>query len=165
MHIDTLLRHIYTLFRHIQHPVKPSLIHNLTIFCVLVYFEREAYLKPYDQAYSKPYHMVYSTIFRHIQNFVQRLLMQKPGILRILEYSELFHNCIPKHVENTVIRKFMNIQNSDILKTRNMFRNLSKMEFFVKIVKKYNYFSEELYLRSLTGFWIRRVLTKFLLKS
>ena len=78
--------------------------------------------------------------------------MQKPGILRILEYSEPFHNCIPKHIENTVIRKFMNIQNSDILKTRNIFRNLSKMEFFAKIVKRYNYFSEELYLRSLIGF-------------
>ena len=33
-----------------------------------------------------------------IQNFVQCLHIQKPGILRILECSELFDNCIPTHI-------------------------------------------------------------------
>ena len=28
--------------------------------------------------------------------------MQKPGILEILEYSELFHNYIPMHIQNPV---------------------------------------------------------------
>ena len=33
----------------------------------------------------------YLTLFRHMQNLVQCLHMQKPGILEIFEYSELFH--------------------------------------------------------------------------
>ena len=37
------------------------------------------------------------------------------------------------------------------------------MKFFAKIVKNYNYFSKALYLRSLTGFWIRISLNKYLL--
>ena len=45
----------------------------------------------------------YSTIFRLIQNLVQRLHMQKPGLLKILEYSEPLHNCIPRHIQNPVI--------------------------------------------------------------
>ena len=44
-----------------------------------------------------------STIFRHIQNLVHRLPMQKSSILGILEYSELFHNCIIAHIQNPVI--------------------------------------------------------------
>ena len=44
-----------------------------------------------------------SAFFRHIQNLVQRLHGQKPGKLRILEYSELFHNCVQTHVQNPVI--------------------------------------------------------------
>ena len=45
----------------------------------------------------------YSTIFRHIQNLVQPLHMQKPDILGILEYSEPFHNYIPTNIQNPVI--------------------------------------------------------------
>ena len=45
----------------------------------------------------------YLSIFRHMQNLVQRLHMQKPGILRILEYSELLHNCIRTHIQNPAI--------------------------------------------------------------
>ena len=33
----------------------------------------------------------YSALLRHIQNLEQCLHMQKPDILEILEYSELFH--------------------------------------------------------------------------
>ena len=45
----------------------------------------------------------YSATFRHIQNLVQHLYTQKPGILRILEYSEPFHNYIPTHIQGPVI--------------------------------------------------------------
>ena len=44
----------------------------------------------------------YSARFRHIQNLVQHLHMQKRGILGILEYSEPFHNCTPRHIQNPV---------------------------------------------------------------
>ena len=45
----------------------------------------------------------YLGIFRHIQNLVKRLHMQKPGTLGILESSELFHNCLPTHFQNPAI--------------------------------------------------------------
>ena len=35
------------------------------------------------------------------------------------------------------------------------------IEFFAKIVKRYNYFSKTLHVRSLTGFWIRLSLNKY----
>ena len=59
----------------------------------------EAYLKPYK---------IWPGIFRTlpediIQNLVQLLDMKKPGILVILEYSELFHNCILQYIQNPVI--------------------------------------------------------------
>ena len=44
-----------------------------------------------------------SVTFRDIQNLVQRLHTQKPGILGILEYSERFRNCIPTHIQHRVI--------------------------------------------------------------
>ena len=53
-----------------------------------------------NQAYSKPYHGV---LFSHIQVYSECLHVQKPGILGILEYSEFFHNCIPTHIQNSVI--------------------------------------------------------------
>ena len=60
----------------------------------------------------------HSAIFRHIQNLVQRLHMQKPDILGILEYSEPFHNYISTYIQNLAnLQKFTNIENSDILKT------------------------------------------------
>ena len=77
------------LFRHIQHPVWPSYIHNLTICWALAYIELEA--KPCE---TLTRHIQNPAIFRHIQNLVQLLHTQKPGILEILEYSALFHNCI-----------------------------------------------------------------------
>ena len=45
----------------------------------------------------------YSAIFRHIQNLLQCLHMQKLCLLGVLEYLELFHYCIPKHIQNPVI--------------------------------------------------------------
>ena len=45
----------------------------------------------------------YLAIFWHIQNLVQRLHTQKPGILGILEYSQTFRNCIPMYIQNVVI--------------------------------------------------------------
>ena len=85
------------LFRYIQHPVLPSHISNLDMFWALLYLEPEAYLKSYEtltKHIQNPALGHYSAIFRHIQNFVQRLHTQKPGILKIFEYSEPFHNCI-----------------------------------------------------------------------
>ena len=77
-----------------------------------------------------------------------------PGKLGILKYSEPFHNCISTYILNlSHFGKFTNIQDSGILKTGHIFRNLSKIkEFFAKIVKSYNCFSNELYLKSLTRF-------------
>ena len=86
---------------------------SLTIFWGLGYLEPEAYLKPCE------------TLTRHIQNLVQCLHMQKPGILAALKYSEFhnciiacipsFHNCIPKYIQNLVTKwKFTNIENSNI---------------------------------------------------
>ena len=54
----------------------------------------EAYLKPSEKLTMHVQNPVighYSVLFRHIQNFVQCLHMQKPGILEILEYSEPLH--------------------------------------------------------------------------
>ena len=76
---------------------------SLTIFWGLGYLEPEAYLKPCE------------TLTRHTQNLVQCLHMQKPGILAALKYSEPFHNCIPKYIQNLVTKwKFTNIENSNI---------------------------------------------------
>ena len=81
-----------------------STLYNPRIFTVLSYFEPWhlepwAYLKPCEalarHRIQNPAMGHYSVIFRHIQNLMQCLHMQKPGILGILEYSELFHNCIP----------------------------------------------------------------------
>ena len=45
--------------------------------------------------------------FIHIQAYAEPWLtllhMQKPSIFGILEYSEPFHNCIPMHIQNSVI--------------------------------------------------------------
>ena len=45
----------------------------------------------------------HSAILKHIQNLVQHLHMQKPDILRILEYSEPFHNNIPTYIQNPIM--------------------------------------------------------------
>ena len=64
------------------------------------------------------------------------------------------------------LRKFSNIQNSDIFKTRHIFRKSQRfeMEFFAKIVKNYNYISKALHLRFLTVFWIRISLNRYSLR-
>ena len=110
MHIETLLS-ISRLFRHIQHPVSLSHICNLAIFWTLAYLEPEAYLKPcktLTRHIQEPVIGNYSAIFRHIQNLLQRLHVQKPGMLKILEYPEQFHNCILTHIQNPVIRRVLN---------------------------------------------------------
>ena len=109
--------------------------------------------------------------------------MQKPGIFGNLEYSGPFHNCIPTPNQNPCIFTKIgrpcvileiqnpgmlailgswNIQNTDIFKTRQIFGTCQRfeMEYFAKIFKNHNCFSKELYLRSLTGFWIRLSLNK-----
>ena len=101
-----ILRHYQSIFRHIQHLVQPLHIHNLAIFWALAYLELNACLKPCEtltRYIQNPVLGHYSAILRHIQNLVQRLHMQKPEILKILEYSETFHNCIPTHIQNHVI--------------------------------------------------------------
>ena len=98
-----------------------------------------------DHAHQNPAIRHYSTIFRHIQNLVQNLHMQKLGILGILQYSELFHNCITTRIFRALsyLRKFTNVQNSDIFKTRQIQHSLKdiglRWSFFAKIVKNYNY--------------------------
>ena len=83
-------------------------IHNLAIFRALAYLELEAYSKPFEtltRNIQNPgiVRTVYSGIFRHIQNLVWRLHMQKPGVCGSLEYSEPFYNSIPTHIQNFVI--------------------------------------------------------------
>ena len=102
----------------------------------------------------------YSAIFRKIQNLMQCLHMQKPVILRILEYSEL---SMLTHIQNPVIfTKFTNIQDSEIFKTWHILKTFSKdVFFFAKTVKNYNYFYKVRLLRSSTGFWIYLSLNKY----
>ena len=119
-------------------------------------------------------------IFRTVSLF--RTVKRWPGIFRTLcnacirrnlAYSESWN------IQNSFIiasqrifrilsylRKFSNIQNSDIFKTRHIFRKSQRfeMEFFAKIVKNYNYISKALHLRFLTVFWIRISLNKYSLK-
>ena len=61
--------------------------------------------------------------------------------------------------------KLTNIHNSDIFKTRHIFRTFLKIQncAFPKIVKNSNCFSKSLHLRSLTWFWIGLFLKKYLL--
>ena len=83
------------LFRHIQHPVQPSYVHNPLIFWALTY------LKPCEtltRLIQNPAIGHYSAIFRNIQNLAQCLHTQKAGIVRILEYSKPFLNCIKTHI-------------------------------------------------------------------
>ena len=70
-------------------------------------------------------------------------------------FRTLCNACICRNL--AYFRKFTNIQNSDIFKTRHNSEPSQrfKMEFFAKIIKNYNYFSKGLHLRSLTVFWIR----------
>ena len=118
LHIQSysvLLRHIHTylditkaysgLFRHTQHTVSASHIYNLAIFWALAYLELQAYLKTYETLtrHIQNPSIEHSVIFRHIQNLVQHLHTQKLSIIEILAYSERFHNCILKHIQNPVI--------------------------------------------------------------
>ena len=97
MRIETLLKHIQTFS-------EPSHIHNHAIVRDLL--ELKVYLKPsekWTRHIQNPAIGHYSAIFRHIQNLVQRLHMQKPGILGILGYSEPIRNCISTQIQNPVI--------------------------------------------------------------
>ena len=120
---------------------------------------KEAYLKYCEMLtrnIQNPAIEHYSAIFRHIQNHVQPLHTLKPGILGILENPELFHNDIPTHIQNPVILRKI-YEYSELLTylksdTYSEPSQRLKIEFFAKIVKKYNYFPKALHLRSLTGF-------------
>ena len=160
--IETLLKHIQT------YPGTFSTLCNLLIFTILTYSEPLACLEP--TAYLKPcktltWHIQNPAIFRYINNLEQRSYIQKPGILRILEYSESFHNCILTHIKNPVI--FMKIYKYSLIRTYLKPDTYSEpsqrfeMECFAKIVKNYNYFSKALHLRSLTEFWIILSLNKY----
>ena len=88
-----------------------------------------------DQAYSEPYNR--GALFSHIQNLVQCLHMQKPGILVILlayscniQNASIIASC---HIDKN-LWTFTNIQNSGVFKTWHIFRTVSKfkIEFFFK---------------------------------
>ena len=86
--------------------------------------------RPYGDFHRTSFGDVFRTSSGH--NFVEWVASRR--IFRTLAY----------------LRKFMNMQNSDIFKTWHIFRTLSryKMESFKKIIKNYNYFSKALFLRS-----------------
>ena len=95
-------------FKLIMYIHSPSM--SLSVFIVYIHtlaqLELQGYLKSCEMLtrhIQNPAMWHYSTIFRYIQNLVQYLHMQKPGILRISEYSKLFHNCIPTHSQNPFI--------------------------------------------------------------
>ena len=72
-----------------------------TIFWALAYLEPEVYLKPCEtltRHIQNPAIGHYSVIFWHIQNLVECLHTQKPGILGILEYSAPLDDCILTHM-------------------------------------------------------------------
>ena len=111
-HYQGIFTHIETLLKDIQaYVAKFSTYITLTylklaIFWTLASLELEAWLKPCENLTRYIQNSAighYSTIFRHIQNLAQLLHMQKPGILRILEYWKLFHNCFPTHIQNPSI--------------------------------------------------------------
>ena len=56
--------------------------------------------------------------------------MEKPGILGILEYSELLHNCIPTYIENPLIFTKM-YKYSELSHVQNPPKKV-KMEFLQK---------------------------------
>ena len=107
----------------------------------------------------------------------------KASIRRNLAYSKSWNIQNPSIIAFQIIfrtlsylRKFSNIQNPVIFtKTYEYPRTLTylkpytiqnplkdlRFEFFAKIVRNYNYYSKALYLRSLTGFWIRLFLNKY----
>ena len=61
---------------------------NPCIFRALAYLELETYSEPcHSQNSQDSLFRHYSAIFRHIQNVVQCLHMEKPGMFRILIYS------------------------------------------------------------------------------
>ena len=105
--------------------------------CLSVFLVLQTYSKPCEtltRHIQNPVIGNYSAIFRHIQNLVQCLHTQKSGILKSMEYSEPFLNCTPKDIENAALFSniYMNIQNSDIFKTRHIFRTLKIRIFFPK---------------------------------
>ena len=90
---------------------------------------------------------------------------QKPGILGILEYSapsiiasrRIFRTL--SYCKNLLIFKILTY-----LKPSTCSEPSKRFQiefFFAKIVKKYNYLSRGLHLRSLTGFWIHLFLNKY----
>ena len=96
----------------------------------------------------------YSAIIRHIQNFVQQLLTQKPGLLGILGYLKPFHKCILMHIQNPVIfTKIYKYRTQTYLKpdTYSEYSKIFRWSFFTKIFKNCNYFSKVFHLRSFTG--------------
>ena len=109
-HIETLLRHMQPYSGIFRTLCNPRIFTTFT-FWALVFLEPEAYLKPCEtltRHIQNPAVRHYSAVFRHIQDLVQRLHTQKPGILGILEYSKPFHNCIPTHIQNPVILRKIN---------------------------------------------------------
>ena len=109
-----LLRHIHT-YRDIpafsvifSTLCKPHIFATLPLFRALACSEFKTNLKAYSRGlfkterWPKIFRRHYSAIFRHFQNLEQPLHMQKPDILRILEYSEPY-NCILAYVQSPVV--------------------------------------------------------------
>ena len=87
---------------------KPHIFATLPLFRALACSEFKTNLKAYSRGlfkterWPKIFRRHYSAIFRHFQNLEQPLHMQKPDILRILEYSEPY-NCILAYVQSPVV--------------------------------------------------------------
>ena len=171
-----MLRHYWSIFRHIQAYSAPCVILAYSQLCHILnpdIFRTGGLFKilwNVDQAYSGPCTkgilQAYLDIFRILGNAYIR---------RTLAYLESW-----------------NIQNPSVIASRRIFRTLSffenlrifrtltylkpntywetsqrlKMEFFfVKIFKSYCYFSKAFHLRSLNGYWIRLSLNKYSLTN
>ena len=113
-HNSRIYTHIETLLRHIQaysapcvtlaysqpcHILNPDIFRTAGVFKTMRNVD-QTYLEALSQA-----------LFNHIQVYSEpcvyseHLHMQKPDILGIPEYSELFHNCIPTQIQNPVMLK------------------------------------------------------------
>ena len=113
-HIEKLgiIRIVYSgIFRYIQeYSARLSHVQTYSELCVTLHIQPLSVSVPVTRHIQNPVLGHYSAIFRHIQNLVQRLHVQKPDVL-----------------------KYWNIQNPYIIASRRILRSLSYLQKFTNI--------------------------------
>ena len=107
MHIETLLRYIVAYSGILNTLCNPCILITVPsqpchILSPSMFRGKGLFKTPWNvgQTYAIGH---YSALFRHIQNLMQHLHMEKTGILGMLEYAEPFCICIHMHIQNPVI--------------------------------------------------------------